>query len=255
MEEILKNTNNCKLYYLSPDHEPLNWQSKKTSESDKYSWVDYNSSSDYYEFRLEDDDGSYKGYDLEDVTSTQKCIDFLTVQIKALNTNEHPDAQNLLGLYQDLLENRQNYMEQAKLMASTEINKANRAKYLELEGAKVSLAESLENIFFEIRKLIDYSYYGSVQVFIERCPDAFSILGNDTQIDGSILLTNTKGISETVDITVRYKDDDGVLVGSRGIYETVPGNSKVRIDISGAGSSGPVSGGAFFPAVCTLSFN
>ena len=253
MEEILKNASNCKLYYLSPDHEPSNWQSKKTSESDKYSWVDYNSISDYYEFRLKDD--SYKGYDLEDVTTTQKCIDFLTVQIKALNTIEQTDAQNLLGLYQDLLENRQSYMEQAKLMASTEINKANRAKYLELEGAKRSLEEPLEIIFFEIRKLIDYSYYGSVQVFIERCPDAFSILGNDTEIEGSILLTNTSGSSQTVDLTVRYKDDDGVLVGSSGIYETVPGDSKVRSDLNAAGSSGPVSGGAFFPAVCTISFN
>ena len=253
MEEILKNASNCKLYYLSPDHEPLNWQSKKTSESDKYSWVDYNSISDYYEFRLKDD--SYKDYDLEDVTSTQKCIDFLTIQIKALNTIEQTDAQNLLGLYQDLVENRQSYMEQAKLMASTEINKANRTKYLELEGAKRSLAEPLEIIFFEIRKLIDYSYYGSVQVFIERCPDAFSILGNDTEIEGSILLTNTSGSSQTVDLTVRYKDDDGVLVGSSGIYETVPGDSKVRSDLNAAGSSGPVSGGAFFPAVCTISFN
>jgi hypothetical protein len=253
MEEILKNTSNCKLYYLSPDHEPSNWQSKKTSESDKYSWVDYNRFSDYYEFRLEDD--SYKGYDLEDVTSTQKCIDFLNVQIKTLSAIEQVDAQNLLGLYQDLLKNRQSYLEQAKLMASTEINKANRAKYLELEGAKVSLTEPLEVIFFEIRKLIDYSYYGSVQVFIERCPDAFSILGRDTDINGSILLTNTDASSQTVNITVRYKDNDGVLVGSSPVYETVPGDSKVRKDISGAGSSGPVSGGAVFPAVCTISFD
>ena len=254
MEEILKNISNCKLYALSPDHKHTNWQSKKTSESDKYSWVDYNSITDDYEWRLKEVD-YYKGSNLEDVTSTQKCIDFLTVQIKALNTNEQIDAQNLLGLYQDLLENRQSYLEPAKLMASTEINKANRAKYIELVGAKVSLTEPLEVIFFEIRKLIDYSYRGSVQVFIERCPDAFSFGSTNQVIDGSVLLTNTNGISETVDITVRYKDDDGVLVGDSSIYETIPGNSKVRKVISGEGSSGPVSGGNNFPAVCTISFN
>jgi hypothetical protein len=253
MEDILKNQSNCKLYALTPDYEHSNWQSKKTSESDKYSWVDYNRLSDYYEFRLEDD--SYKGDDLEDVTSTQKCIDFLTVQIKALNTNEQIDAQNLLGLYQDLLDNRQSYLEQSKLMAATEINKANRAKYLELEGEKVYLARSSEAIFFEIRKLIDYSWFGSVKVFIERCPDAFSVGGTNQVIDGSILLANTSSNSVTVDMTVRYKDEDGILVGDSGIYETVPGNSKVRKIISGAGSSGPVSGGADFPAVCTISFD
>lgn len=255
LDAIKKNASNCAINYLTPDNEAHNWQSKRVSESDKYSWIDYNSISDYYEFRLEDDDNSYKGYDLEDVTSTQKCIDFLTVDIQLLNKYEQINAQKLRGLYQDLMENRQSYLEQSKLMASTEINKANRAKYLELEDAKVSLAKSSEVIFFEIRNLIDYYNYDSVKVFIERCPDAFSILGKDTQIDGSILLTNFSGGSQTVSMTVRYKDNDGVLVGSSSIYETVPGNSKVRVGISAAGSSGPVGGGAIFPAVCTISFN
>ena len=252
--EIKKNASNCAIDYLTPDHEPAYWQSKRFSESDKYSWIQYNGILDYYDFRLEDDDDSYKSTDLEDVTSTQKCIDFLRVDIQLLNKYEQINAQKLRGLYQDLIENRQSYLEQSKLMASTEINKANRAKYLELEDAKVSLNKSSEVIFFEIRKLIDYVNYEKVKVFLERCPDAFSILGKDTQIDGSILLTNFSSGSQTVSMKVLYKDSDGVLVGSSSIYETVPGNSKVRVGISAAGSSGPVGAGAIFPAVCTIQF-
>jgi hypothetical protein len=254
LDEIKKNASNCAIDYLTPDHEPLYWQSKRFSESDKYSWIEYNPILDYYDFRLEDDDDSYKSTDLEDVTSTQKCIDFLRVDIQLLNKYEQINAQKLRGLYQDLIENRQSYLEQSKLMASTEINKANRAKYLDLEDAKVSLNKSSEVIFFEIRKLIDYVNYEKVKVFLERCPDAFSILGKDTQIDGSILLTNFGSGSQTVSMKVLYKDSDGVLVGSSSIYETVPGNSKMRVGISAAGSSGPVGAGATFPAVCTIQF-
>ncbi len=249
-EEIVKNSSDCNLNYLTPDYEPPKWSSKRTSEADKFSWVEYSSFSDYYEFRLEDN--SYKAYDLEDVTSTQKCIEFLTVQISDLNSFEETDANSLQVLYQDLLENRQSYLDQAKLMASTEINKTNRAKYLDFEGAKRTLDESLVVTFFEVRKLIDYSWFNSVKVFIERCPDAFSILGRDTQVDGSILLTNTSDSSKTVDIKVRYQDNEDIFVGYDLVYETVPSNSKLRTRISGGGASGPITGGAIFPARCTL---
>jgi hypothetical protein len=61
--------------------------------------------------------------------------------------------------------------------------------------------------FIEIRKLIDYFYFGSVKVFIERCPDAYSIFGNDTVDDGSVLLVNTSSSSSQVDLTVRFTDE------------------------------------------------
>lgn len=252
MADLKRNRSNCKLIYLSPDHQKDYWKSKRESESYEYSWIEYDSLSDYYDFRLEDEDGSYAGFDDEDVVLTQKCISFLATQIESLKVYEEVDAKKLLGLYQSLLSNRQGYLEQSQLMAGLEFTKANRAKYLELEGAKRGFSDSLELIFYEIRKLIDFFYYGSVKVHLERCPDAFSIFGNDTINDGSVLLTNTSDSSATVDLTVRYKDSEGVIVGDSLIYETVPGKSKVRVDISAAGSSEAVGGGAYYPPSCTF---
>ena len=250
MQKLKQNRSNCQLQYISTDREPSYWQSKKSSESEKYSWVEYNDISDYYEFRLEDP--SYAEYDVEDVTLTQKCMDFLTSQIAELKGYEDKEAVKLIGLYQELLSNRTNFLAQSQAMAALEINKANRAKYLDIEGAKRALTDEKEILFIEIRKVIDYFYYGSVKVFLERCPDAYSIFGNDTVNDGSVLLVNTSSSSTRVDLTARFTDSEDVIVGDWGIYEDVPGNAKIRVDISASGSSGPVTGGVSYPPSCTI---
>lgn len=250
MQKLKQNRSNCQLQYISTDREPSYWQSKKSSESEKYSWVEYNDISDYYEFRLEDP--SYAEYDVEDVTLTQKCMDFLTSQIDELKGYEDKEAVKLIGLYQELLSNRTNFLAQSQAMAALEINKANRAKYLDIEGAKRALTDEKEILFIEIRKVIDYFYYGSVKVFLERCPDAYSIFGNDTVNDGSVLLVNTSSSSTRVDLTARFTDSEDVIVGDWGIYEDVPGNAKIRVDISASGSSGPVTGGVSYPPSCTI---
>lgn len=250
MQQLKQNRSNCELEYISADRQPNYWQSKRTSESEKYSWIEYNDISDYYDFKLEDP--SYEGYDAEDVTLAQKCIDFLTAQISELKVYEDQEVVKLIGLYQELLTNRTNFLTQSQAMDALVINKTNRAKYLEIEDAKRTITDAKELIFFEIRKLIDYFYYGSVKVFIERCPDAYSIFGNDTVKDGSVLLVNTSSSSSQVDLTVRFTDSEDVIVGDWGIYEDVPGNAKIRVDISGSGSSGPVTGGAVYPPRCTI---
>jgi len=250
MQQLKQNRSNCDLGYISTDRQPSYWQSKRSSESAKYSWIEYNDISDYYEFRLEDP--SFSDFDVKDVTLAQKCISFLTSQITELKSYEDKEAVKLSGLYQELLTNRNNFLTQSQAMTALTINNANRAKYLEIEDAKRTLIDAKDLIFIEIRKLIDYFYYGSVKVYLERCPDAFSIFGNDTINDGSVLLTNTSSSSTTVDLTVRYKDNEGILVGDSLIYETVPGNSKVRVTISAAGSSDAVGGGANFPPSCTF---
>jgi hypothetical protein len=250
MQQLKQNRSNCELQYISTDRPPGYWQSKRTSESGKYSWIEYNEISDYYEFRLEDP--SYAEYGVEEVALAQKCIDFLTGQISELKVFEDKEAVKLTGLYQDLLTNRINFLAQSQAMNALTINKANRAKYLEIEDAKRTLTDAKELIFIEIRKLIDFFYYGSVKVFIERCPDAYSIFGNDTVEDGSVLLVNTSSSSRQVDLTVRFTDDEGVIVGDWGIYEDVPGNAKIRVDISASGSSGPVTGGVAYPPSCSI---
>ena len=250
MQLLKQNRSNCDLGYISTDRQPSYWQSKRSSESAKYSWIEYNDISDYYDYRLEDP--SYSEFDIKDVTLAQKCIGFLTSQITELKSYEDKEAVKLSGLYQELLTNRTNFLAQSQAMTALTINKTNRAKYLEIEDAKRTLIDAKDLIFIEIRKLIDYFYYGSVKVFLERCPDAFSVFGNDTINDGSVLLTNTSSSSTTVDLTVRYKDTEGILVGDSLIYETVPGNSKVRVTISAAGSSDAVGGGANFPPSCTF---
>ena len=250
MQQLKQNRSNCALEYISTDRQLFYWQSKRSSESEKYSWIEYNDISDYYEFRLEDP--SYAEYDAKEVTLTQKCVDFLTAQISELKVYEDKEAVKLIGLYQELLANRSNFLTQSQAHAALEINKANRAKYLEIEDAKRTLTDAKELIFIEIRKLIDYVYYGSVKVFIERCPDAYSIFGNDTVKDGSLLLVNTSSSSSQVDLTVRFTDDEDVIVGDWGIYEDVPGNAKIRVDISASGSSGPVTGGVAYPPSCTI---
>jgi hypothetical protein len=244
------NANICDFDFSSPDHPPYYWSSKKQSEADKYSWIEYNSNSDYYEYRLEDP--SFAEYDLSDVTDAKKCIEFLSSNIEGLESDEHEDAVTLKRLYGNALANRKDYLVQAELMASIEITKANRAKYLEVEGAKRGLDDAIELMLPEIRELIDFFYYGSVKVFLERCPDAYSVLGNDTLESGYVLLTNTSSSAENVDLTVRFKDSEGVLVGDDLIYESVPGNSKVRVEISAAGSSGPVISGHSYPPRCTF---
>jgi hypothetical protein len=244
------NANICDFDFSSPDHPPYYWSSKKQSEADKYSWIEYNSNSDYYEYRLEDP--SFAEYDLGDVSDAKKCIEFLSSNIEGLESDEHEDAVTLKRLYGNALANRKDYLVQAELMASIEITKANRAKYLEVEGAKRGLDDAIELMLPEIRELIDFFYYGSVKVFLERCPDAYSVLGNDTLESGYVLLTNTSSSAENVDLTVRFKDSEGVLVGDDLIYETVPGNSKVRVEISAAGSSGPVISGHSYPPRCTF---
>jgi hypothetical protein len=244
------NANICDFDFSSSDHPPYYWRSKKQSESDQYSWIEYDSNSDYYEYRLEDP--SYAEYDLGDVSDAKKCIEFLSSNIEGLESDEHEDAVALKRLYGNALANRKDYLLQAELMASIEINKANRAQYLEVEGAKRGLDDAIELMLPEIRELIDFFYYGSVKVFLERCPDAYSVLGNDTLESGYVLLTNTSSSAENVDLTVRFKDSEGVLVGDDLIYESVPGNSKVRVEISAAGSSGPVISGHSYPPRCTF---
>jgi hypothetical protein len=249
-KDLQANANICDFDFSSSDHPPYLWSSKKQSEADKYSWIEYNSISDYYEFRLEDP--SYAEYDLSDVTDASNCIEFLTRTIESLNFYEDEDAVTLKRLYGNALANRKDYLVQAELMASIEITKANRAKYLEVEGAKRGLDDAIELMLPEIRELIDYFYFGPVKVFLERCPDAYSSLGNDTLESGFVLLTNTSSSSADVNLTVRFKDSEGVLVGDDLIYETVPGNSKVRVAISAAGSSGPVISGYSYPPRCTF---
>jgi hypothetical protein len=249
-KDLQANANICDFDFSSSDHPPYLWSSKKQSEADKYSWIEYNSISDYYEFRLEDP--SYAEYDLSDVTDASNCIEFLTRTIESLNFYEDEDAVTLKRLYGNALTNRKAYLVQAELMTSIEITKANRAKYLEVEGAKRGLDDAIELMLPEIRELIDYFYFGPVKVFLERCPDAYSSLGNDTLESGFVLLTNTSSSSADVNLTVRFKDSEGVLVGDDLIYETVPGNSKVRVAISAAGSSGPVISGYSYPPRCTF---
>jgi hypothetical protein len=249
-KDLQANANICDFDFSSSDHPPYYWRSKKQSESDQYSWVEYDSNSDYYEYRLEDP--SYAEYDLSDVTDANQCIEFLTRTIESLNFYEDEDAVTLKRLYGNALANRKDYLIQAELMTSIEITKANRAKYLEVEGAKRGLDDAIELMLPEIRELIDFFYYGSVKVFLERCPDAYSVLGNDTLESGYVLLTNTSSSAENVDLTVRFKDSEGVLVGDDVIYESVPGNSKVRVEISAAGSSGPVISGHSYPPRCTF---
>lgn len=251
MQQLKQNRSNCELEYVTTARQPINWQSKKMSEVEKYTWVEYNEFHDYYDFYLEDP--AYEVYDAERVTRTQKCVDFLTGQISELNVYEDQEATKLIDLYNELLSNRTNYLTQAQALDAVQINKANRAKYLEIEDAKRTLTSAKELIFIEIRKLIDYTYYGSVKVYIERCPDAYSIFGNDTYNDGSVLLVNTSSSSSQVDLTVRFTDDEDVIVGDWGIYEDVPGNAKIRVDISAAGASGAVTGGVMYPPRCSIS--
>jgi hypothetical protein len=248
-EEVVKSAVNCYFRYLSPDHYPDRWASKKSSEAKKYSWVEYSSLSDYYEFRLEDKT-TFKNEDADEVTSTQKCIDFLNDQINTLNSYDDNDARDLQQLYRDLLSNRQSYLEQANLITALEINSSNRAKYLEIEDAKRTLNDSAEVTFFEVRELIDYYEAGTVKIFIERCPDAFSVWGRDIQTDGSILLTNIGDASQDVTFKVRYKDNDGVFTGEKLIIANVPGKSKMREILTGG--IGPTTGGALFPARCII---
>ena len=249
-QDLRTNANSCDFNFSSSDHPQYLWSSKKQSESDKYSWIEYNSISDYYEFRLEDP--SYAEYDLGDVTDAKKCIEFLSNAIEELKVFEIGDAVSLKRLYGDALANREAYLVQAELMTSIEITKANRAKYLEVEGAKRGLSDAIELMLPEIRELIDFFYYGSVKVFLERCPDAYSVSGNDTVNSGFVLLTNTSNSTEKVALTVRFKDSEGVLVGDDSIIESVPGNSKVRAEISATGSSGAVISGYSYPPRCTL---
>jgi hypothetical protein len=190
--------------------------------------------------------------DLEDVSDAKKCIEFLSSTVEGLKIYEDEDAVSLMRLYGDALANRTDYLVQAELATSIEITKANRAKYLEVEGAKRGLSDAIELMLPGIRELIDFFYYGSVKVFLERCPDAYSVLGNDTVNSGFVLLTNTSSSTENVDLTVRFKDSEGVLVGDDLIYESVPGNSKVRVEISAVGSSGPVISGYSYPPRCTF---
>ena len=251
MDQLKQNHSNCTLDYISTDVPPFYWESKKSSESDKYSWIRYNNTSDYYDFWL--DDPFYADSDAQDVVMAQKCIDFLTGQIAQLKEYDDEEALNLLRLYQDLLANRSKFLTQSQAMTSLAVNKAHRAKYLQIEDAKRTLTDAKDLVFIEIRKLIDYIYNGSVKVFIERCPDNISILGYNTFNYGSVLLVNTSSTSSEVNLTVRYSDNEGVLVGDSLIYEVVPGGAKLRVGISASGVSGPVSGGATYPPTCSIS--
>ena len=249
-KSLQANANNCHFNFLSSDHPPYYWLSKKKTESDQYSWIQYDDYSDYYEFRL--NDPSYSEYDLEDVSTANKCIEFLSDAIEGLKIFKEQDASNLMRLYGEALANRKEYLAQSEIMTSIEVNQKNRAKYLEVEGAKRGLNDSIELLLPEIRDLIDFFYVGSVKVFLERCPDAYTVLGNDTVESGFVLLTNTSSSTEDVDLTVRFKDNEGVLIGDDSIYESVPGNSKVRVEISAVGSSGPVLSGFAYPPRCTF---
>jgi hypothetical protein len=84
--------------------------------------------------------------------------------------------------------------------------------------------------------------------------DAYSVFGKNTVESGYVVLTNTSNSTENVDLTVRFKDSEGVLVGDDLIYESVPGNSKVRVEISAVGSSGGVFGFGY-PSRCTFHNN
>ena len=251
VDNLKSNHEDCQLNYLTSNHKIESWNSTRESEASKYSWVEYSPDYDYYQFRI--DDPSFKQLDVNQVVNTKKCISFLSNEISKLTKIQMKESSDVLPWYTELRKNRESYLISAQKMADLPITKANRTSYLELEDQKRNFDNSKDAIFTKIREMIDYQTRGAVQIFIERCPDAFSVLGQDTNIDGSVLLTNVSPTSQFVDITFRFKDTkDGTLVGSDRVAETVPGNSKLRHSISAAGSSGPVGGGATFPATCTF---
>ena len=250
LSKLTENAEKCRQTYMTPEHNIDTWQSPRWSEVEKYSWVEYSDYSDYYKYRLEDP--SFHDFDVADVTDSNVCIEFLNKEIESLKAESDPSAIKLTDLYTKLRDNRTSFLIPAQQMSDLPVTSANRAKYLQLEDSKRALATEAENIFYQIRQVIDFTYIGNVKVFIEKCAMAFSVLGKDTVYDGSILLTNDSDSIQDVSFTIRFKNNDDILVGHDYVSESVPANSKVRASISAVGSSDGVGGGWNFPARCTL---
>lgn len=255
MEELTKHSSDCQLEYIAESRiiPGNNWKSKRWSEVEKYWWIEYSEVIDDYKYRVVDP--RFGDIDKEDIVNVQSCIDFLSSQITKLETLSDDEALALLSLYKELFENKTNYLVPANsVVALLPLTNSKRADYLKLEDQKRELAERNKKLFYSIRALIDYyEYYPGIKVYLERCPTAFNYGGPDYIEDGSALLVNESSSNINVSFTVRFKDD-GVIVGDDYINENVPANSTVRVLISAGGASGAVTGGHYFPPVCSIHF-
>jgi len=255
MDNLSKYYNECELKYIGESGlvtETL-WKSKRWSEVEKYSWVEYSDFSDYYEFRI--DDPSFGDFDVADAVNAKSCIDSLSSEIAKLEKVSDGEALALLSLYKELFENKSNYLVPADAMvALLPLTNSERSDYLKLTDQKKKLEKRNKELFYSIRALIDYyNYAPGVKVYLEKCPTAFSLSGQNYNDDGSALLVNESSSSINVSFTVRFTED-GIIVGDDFINENVPANSKVRVLISASGSSQAVSGGIAFPPVCSIDF-
>lgn len=255
MNTLSKQNEVCELLYIGKSRLTTDslWKSKRWSEVEKYSWIEYSDLVDYYEFRI--DDPSFGDFDLADAGNAKSCIDFLSSEMAKLEGLSNDEAPALLLLYKEWFENKTKYLVPAESMvALLPLTNSDRSDYLKLTDQKKKLEKQNKELFYSIRALIDYDIYApGMKVYLEKCPTAFSLSGKDYNDDGSLLLVNESSSSFNVSITVRFKED-GVIVGDDYINETVPANSKVRALISASGSSEAVSGGITFPPKCSIDF-
>jgi hypothetical protein len=250
MSRLELSFSNCEIEFLSNNHPISYWQSNRASEAEIYPWIE-ETNGDYYQLLI-DDPEIFRKDDLLAPKKTEICINNLANEIERLALIANPDAKSLSMLYESLIANRQEYLISARAIAALKINETNRAKYLELEDKRRDLTRSKEAIFYRIRELIDFDQVNSTRIYVERCPDAFSVFGSDTVNDGSLLLSNVSSSDDEVNFTVSYKGDDGIFVGETPVNVRVPANSKLRVSISASGSAGPVTGGAYYPKNCSI---
>lgn len=257
MDSLTEQYQECELKYIGESRITTDdlWKSKRWSEVEKYSWIEYSDFIDYYEFQM--DDPSFGDYDLADAANAKNCIDFLSSEMTRLEGFFDGEATALLSLYKELFENKTKYLVPAEsIVALLPLTNGDRSDYLKLEDQKRKLEKRNKELFYSIRALIDYyNYAPGVKVYLEKCPTAFTnpLDGRDYNDDGSALLVNESGSNRNVSFTVRFKEG-GVIIGSDFINENVPANSKVRALISASGSSEAVRGGISFPPVCSLDF-
>ena len=110
MDSLSEQYKECELKYIGESRITTDdlWKSKRWSEVEKYSWIEYSDFIDYYEFEM--DDPSFGDYDLADAANAKNCIDFLSSEMTRLEGFSDGEATALLSLYKELFENKTKYL-------------------------------------------------------------------------------------------------------------------------------------------------
>jgi hypothetical protein len=180
------------------------------------------------------------------------CERFLSSRVAHYSDDPRLDAQQLREYYEQLLSLRIAINEFYKLQERLNLDlRPNETRWVKNWNQFLNNQDAIQDLLFQIRKLIDWKKIGGVKVFVEKCPTAYSLFGRNVVADGRVFLENTRQTSSFVDFRVLTRQD-GVITGDQYVSRELPASSTASVSIYASDLSDATSGGESFPPICEI---